>query len=290
MQTPARRPAAPAVVGRTPKKRLGQHFLVDQAILRRIVAAGELTPATVVVEVGPGLGVLTAELLDHAGRVIAVEIDQDLCVHLTKRFGGRPNFHLICSDVLQVPPGEILRQGSASPPYVMVGNIPYYITAPILRHFLETSTPPERLVVMVQWEVAQNLLARPGSMSLLAVAVQFYAEPQLVTRVPPEAFYPPPEVESAVVRLDVRERPAVTVGDDVAGFFSVVRAGFRTPRKQLHNALPQGLWLERGEAPMLLEEANIDPTRRAQTLSLEEWGRLWQAYRRHHPRRTESDQ
>lgn len=270
-----------------PKKSLGQHFLVDQNVLRQIVAAAELRPDTTVVEVGPGLGILTKELLEEAGRVIAVEIDEELCRHLMARFGNHQNFRLICQDVLAVPPREILRQGHAEPPYVMVGNLPYYITAPLLRHFLESDTPPDRMVVMVQWEVAQNLVAKPGAMSLLSVAVQFYAEPRLVVRVPPEAFYPPPEVESAVVRLDVRPHPAVDIQGDVEGFFAVVRAGFRAPRKQLRNALPQGIWMEKGEAPLLLAEAGIDPTRRAQTLTLEEWGRLWRAYRRRHPLRRE---
>jgi 16S rRNA (adenine1518-N6/adenine1519-N6)-dimethyltransferase len=262
--------------------------LISNEVLDAIVEAAALDADSTVIEVGPGRGVVTSELLKQAGNVIAVEIDERLCSHLREVFGDREHFHLLCADVLDVAPSEVLRSGKCSPPYVLVGNLPYYITAPILRHFLEGDEQPARLVIMLQWEVARNILAAPGDMSLLAVSVQFYAEPSLVTRVPANAFYPPPEVESAVIRLDVRSSPAVDVEGDIDGFFSVVRAGFRAPRKQLHNALPQGLWLEPGEADVILREAGIDPMRRAQTMSLEEWQLVWRAYRKRHPRRDQA--
>lgn len=283
---PSRRP--PRSRQYRPKKRLGQHFLLSHEVLERIVEAAEIGPETTVVEVGPGMGVVTRDLVDRAGSVVAVELDEDLCEGLHEQFGTQPNFHLVCADILKVSPEQLLELGHCERPYTLVGNLPYYITAPILRHFLETPCPPSRMVIMLQWEVAQSILAAPGDMSLLGVSVQFYAVPSLVARVPPDAFYPPPEVQSAVIRLDVRAEPAVAVEGDREGFFSVVRAGFRAPRKQLHNSLPQGLWLEPEEPAAILDEAGIDPIRRAQTLGLDEWERVWRAYRRRHPTRPDA--
>lgn len=261
------------------RKSLGQHFLTDGFVLDRIAEAAELRPDEVAVEIGAGPGTLTERLAARAERVLAVEIDQDLCDHLRRTFRDRP-VTVVCADVLSLSPLSLLAAGGAEPPYVVAGNLPYYITQPILRHFLETPDPPDRLVVMVQKEVAESMTAGPGKMSLLGVSVQFYGEPRLLFTVPPEAFEPPPKVASAVVRIDVRPEPAVRV-PDVETFFNVVRAGFSTPRKQIHNALARGLWLPPGGADEILAAAGVDRTRRAQTLSLEEWARLaWEYDRR----------
>ena len=255
--------------GLRPRKGLGQNFLRDERYLHKIVEAADLEPTDVVVEVGPGLGALTRELANRAGRVIAVEIDRGLAEALKTVLAPYPHVTVVNADILDLDPSQLV--GDA--PYKVVANLPYYITSPVLRHFLErTRAKPTLMVVMVQREVAERIVARPGEMSLLAVSVQFYGAPRIVTLVPAQAFYPPPKVDSAVVRIDVYERPAVDC--DPARFFRVVQAGFSQPRKQLHNAIAQRLWLPKEAAPRILEEAGVDPRRRAQTLSLEEWGRI----------------
>jgi 16S rRNA (adenine1518-N6/adenine1519-N6)-dimethyltransferase len=264
-----RRPRGMALPAR-PRKSLGQHFLRDELVLDRIVRESGVQPGGTVLEIGPGTGELTERLLDLSGRVVAVEIDETLCAHLRRRFAGRDNLAIVCAPVLDHTPSELLEEGDARRPYDIVANIPYYITAPILRQFLETHEQPRTMTVMVQREVAESLVAPPGKLSLAGVSVQFYAEARLLFVVPPSAFEPPPKVDSAVVRLDIRPRPAVDV-PDVDAFFEVVRAGFANPRKQLRNALPARMWLPPDSAAALLESAGIDPTRRAQTLSLEEW-------------------
>ncbi len=267
-----------ALAGLTARKSLGQHFLTDRRILRRIVNAARLTPEDTVVEVGAGLGVLTAQLAKRAGKVIAVEVDEALCEHLRRRFEGTPNLSLVCADVMAVSPEELLRAQGARPPYVVAGNLPYNIAAAVLRHFLEASQPPQRMVVMVQKEVAERIVAGPGRMSLLALSIQLYAVPRLLFTVPPSAFRPPPRVESAVLRLDVREEPAVPV-DDVDAFFRILRAGFSAPRKQLRNALSHALGRDAVEIEGAVRRAGVDPTLRAQALSLEQWSALFRALR-----------
>lgn len=250
------------------KKRLGQHFLVDPNVLDRILDAAELSPTDTVIEVGPGLGLLTLALAARAGRVIAIEVDRQLIPVLGETLAGRTNVELVPADILTVDPAQL-----AGGPYLVVANLPYYITSPVLRHFLEAARQPERLVVMVQKEVADRIVAKPGALSLLAVSVQVYGTPRIVTVAPPSAFLPPPEVASAVLRIDVHPAPLVPAGER-EWFFKVVNAGFSHPRKQLHNALSQALWFEPGGATAALETARIDPMRRAQTLSIEEWRRL----------------
>ena len=267
------------VAPRRPRKRLGQHFLTDHHILQRILAAAHLSPGDTVVEVGAGRGILTQSLAQAAGRVIAVEIDEALCEQIRLRLAPYPNVAIVCGDILALPPEELLDRAGAAPPYVVVANLPYYIASAVLRRFLEAQVPPQRLIVMVQAEVAESMAAEPGRMRLLSVATQFYAQPRLLFYVPPRAFRPAPKVRSAVVRLDVRSQPAVAV-DDRDAFFRLVRAGFSAPRKQLRNVLVLGLGLEPSAAETLLAAAAIDAQRRAQTLSIEEWARLHEAWRR----------
>jgi len=259
--------------GLRPRKSLGQHFLSDRRILRRIVAAAEVGPSNAVIEVGAGVGSLTAELAEAGARVAAVEVDEGLCTYLRRRFAGQARVAVICKDVLSLSPGALLAEAGVTPPYLVVANLPYYIAAPVLRHFLEAAAPPQRLVIMVQKEVAESIVAGPGRMSLLGVSVQLYGEPRLLFTVSPSAFYPPPKVTSAVVRLDVAPQPRARV-DDVERFFRVVRAGFSAPRKQLRNALALGLRLDTVAAASLLAIAGIDPRLRAQALSLEQWAAL----------------
>ncbi len=255
-------------LGVRPHKGFGQNFLTSESVLRRIVTAGEVTPDDVVVEVGPGLGHLTHHLARVAGRVIAIEIDRGLAAALRRTYAGTPNVQIVERDVLEVDPAELVDAHS----YKVIANLPYYITSAALRHFLEATPRPTLLVVMVQREVSQRILAAPGDLSLLAIGVQVYGRARLVMRVPANAFYPQPTVESAVLRIDVFDRPAIESPPDK--FFKVVAAGFATPRKQLHNGLAQRLWMPPGEAPRVLEAVGIEPRRRPQTLSIPEWDRL----------------
>jgi 16S rRNA (adenine1518-N6/adenine1519-N6)-dimethyltransferase len=255
------------------RKKLGQHFLVDSRVLEIALEAAALTPDDVVIEVGPGLGILTSELARKAGRVIAVELDERLAAALKKEFTSLHNVTVLNGDILKLDPAGLLEESGGPGGYKVVANLPYYITAPVLRHFLEASLRPQSMVVMVQKEVAETIAARPGRMSLLSISVQFYGKPVIVDYVPAASFYPAPEVDSAVLRIDVSSEPRVTVADE-DGFFGLVRAGFSAPRKQMTNSLAQGLEMSRVEVLPFLEKAGIDPERRAETLSLEEWARL----------------
>ena len=286
--------------GLRPRKGLGQHFLIDPGVPERIADAAALAPADVVVEVGPGLGVLTAALaarLDApaGGRLIAVELDRHLIPLLRERMATYPTFRLVEGDILDLAPADLLRDALPEranpdpPPYKVVANLPYYITSAVLRHFLEAEAPPRALVVMVQREVAERIVARPPAMSLLAVSVQFYAVPRLLFRVPPGAFRPPPKVESAVVRVDLYPPAARPVPDITpAGFFAVARAGFGQRRKQLGNSLAAGLALDKAAVAGALLAAGVAPSRRPETLTLPEWGAVAAALRPLLPRTTAS--
>ncbi len=267
------------------RKGLGQHFLIDEEVLRLIVDTARLTPADVVLEVGPGLGVLTRELVRRAGWVVAIELDDKLANLLKKQLAGFNNITIINDDILKIDPQALLQELKvkftipAGTPfgYKVVANLPYYITSPVLRHFLEASCKPETMIVMVQKEVAEQIVARPGRMSLLSIGVQLYGEPTIVAYVPAQSFYPQPEVDSAILKVVVYPQPAVAIPDKES-FFAVVRAGFSAARKQLANSLAQGSGLSKEEVLPLLEKANILPQRRAETLTLEEWARLWRVF------------
>ncbi len=251
------------------RKGLGQHFLIDSEVLEAIIAAAELKPDDLVVEVGPGLGILTKELAQKAGGVIAIELDDGLAALLKKTLAAFNNVTIVNGDVLKIEPKELVKGRN----YRVVANLPYYITSPVLRHFLEAIAKPQAMVVMVQKEVAEAIAAKPGDMSLLSVSVQFYAKPEIISIVPAESFYPAPEVSSAILKIDVYPKPKVDV--DEKGFFDTVRAGFAAPRKQLANSLAKGLGRDKAEVLPFLQKANIDPSRRAETLTIEEWAELY---------------
>lgn len=254
------------------RKSLGQHFLIDETILKTIIEAAELSPEDTVVEVGPGLGVLTVELARRAGNVIAVELDNELASLLKHRLASHDNLRVINADILKVSPSQLL-EGKSN--YKVVANLPYYITSPVLRYFVEALPQPSLMVVMVQKEVGEAIVAGPGKMSLLAVSLQVYSKPEVVSYVPAQSFYPPPKVDSVILRFDLFSEPAVKVAD-MAGFFEVVRHGFSSPRKQLHNSLAHGLGTKPSEIAPLLKQADIDLKRRAETISLEEWAKLYE--------------
>jgi 16S rRNA (adenine1518-N6/adenine1519-N6)-dimethyltransferase len=252
-----------------PKKSLGQNFLQDPNALEKIANAAHIAPTDTVLEIGAGTGALTVKLAQRAAQVIAVEIDERLLPVLHSQLHDFPNVRVYHADILQVDLDALL----GARPYLVVANLPYYITSKILRHLFEAGNKAQRLILTVQQEVAERLVAAPGEMSLLSVSAQFYGKPQIVARLSPAAFYPRPEVSSAVVRIDLHAKPPVDVPDEEL-FFHVVSAGFGQKRKQLKNSLSSGLAISHAAAADLLVRAGVDPMRRAETLTLEEWAAI----------------
>ena len=255
-----------------PRKALSQNFLTDAAALDAIVEAAELAPGDRVVEVGPGLGVLTRRLLAAGATVIAVELDPRLAAYLRRELGSEPGFELIEADALSLHPRDFF----AGQPFKLIANIPYHITSPLLHAFLEGDRPPLLTVLLVQAEVAARVAAPPGQMSYLSVFVQNVADAEIVGPVAASAFEPAPEVDSAILRLRRRSMPEIPVGPGRETFYRLVQAGFRQRRKQLHNALGRELPVPRPTLGEAFASCGIDSERRAQTLSLPEWACLHQ--------------
>jgi 16S rRNA (adenine1518-N6/adenine1519-N6)-dimethyltransferase len=253
-----------------PRKALSQNFLTDAEVLDVIVAAAELEREDRVVEIGPGLGVLTRRLLAAGAQVLAVELDTRLAAYLRRELEGIDRFELIEGDALDLHPREAFPDEA----FKLVANIPYHITSPLLHRFLEGERPPRLVVLLVQLEVAERIAARPGQMSYLSVFVQNIAAAEVVARVPAAAFEPAPDVDSAVLRLRTRATPAIPPGPRREPFYRLVQAGFRQRRKQLHNALARELPVERSRLDAAFAACAIDSERRAQTLSIEEWAAL----------------
>jgi len=253
-----------------PRKALSQNFLTDGAVLDEIVSAAEVQPGDRVVEVGPGLGVLTRRLLALGASVLAVELDPRLAAYLRRELDGVPGFDLIEADALTLHPRDCFPGES----FKLVANIPYHITSPLLHAFLEGDRPPELTVLLVQAEVADRVAAPPGQMSYLSVFVQNVAEAEVVARVPAIAFEPAPEVDSAILLLRRRGQPVVAPGAAREPFYRIVQAGFRQRRKQLHNALGRELPITPQALQAGLASCQVDPERRAQTLSIAEWACL----------------
>jgi len=270
--------------GFKPRKRLGQHFLIDEAILEHILSAVELSPGEIIVEVGPGLGILTEGLAKRGARVIAVELDSKLVALLKKRLAAFPDVKIIHADILNVTPRQLLQNNlpdsETTPGYKVIANLPYYITSPVLRHFLEAQPRPSEMVVMVQKEVGEAIAAAPGKMSLLSVRTQFYSKPAIISYVPASSFYPPPKVDSVILRLDVYSQPHLIKSgvSDVTSFFDIVMHGFSSPRKQLRNSLAHSLEMPPSQVTSLLKRAGIESQRRAESLNLEEWKELWKSF------------
>lgn len=254
------------------RSRLGQNFLVDYRIAKRIVSAARIADSDEVLEIGPGKGALTRILVQRAPRLVAVELDADLSSSLACRFAERQNFEIVNLDALDFNPADYFER-----PYKVVANLPYYAATPIIRKFITAEPRPESMVVMVQKEVAASIVARPGEMSLLSVMVQLHGESSVLFSAPPKAFKPMPKVRSAVIRIDPYDRPAVAV-DSPDSFIEFVAAGFRAPRKQIRNSLSLGLGASSGSARRALDLAGIDSRRRPATLSLPEWAELYRAW------------
>ena len=253
--------------GLRPRRSLSQNFLTDATALDAIVEAAELTRGDRVVEIGPGLGVLTRRLLASGASVLAVELDPKLAHYLRRELAGSSLFELLEADALRVHPREIF----PGEPFKLVANIPYHITSPLLHAFLEGERPPTLAVLLVQLEVAERIAAPPGQMSYLSVFVQNVASAEVVARVSAASFEPAPDVDSAILRLRRRAAPAVPVGEGREAFYRLVQAGFRQRRKQIHNGLTRELPLSAAEVGAALARCHVTPDRRPQTLSVDEW-------------------
>jgi 16S rRNA (adenine1518-N6/adenine1519-N6)-dimethyltransferase len=253
----------------TTKKSLGQHWLRDEASLDAMVEAAGVGPADTVLEIGPGPGTLTRKLVDRAAQVVAVEFDEALAADLPLR---------VSAQNLQVHNQDILRFDLTTLPtgYKVVANIPYYLTSKLLQVLCESPNPFSDGALLIQKEVAQRVCAAPGAMSLLSVSVQFYCEVGLGPLVPAHLFMPPPKVDSQILMLHFRSQPLFP-NVDTKQFFRVVKAGFSQRRKTLLNSLSSGLHLPRDVTSQILQSVDIEPTNRAQTLSLEQWHKLYQA-------------
>lgn len=268
-----------------PDKALGQNFLVDETVLSRIAASTRPSDSDIILEIGAGTGALTKLLAQEARHVIALELDEKLLPILRSELSEHDNVTVLQGDILALDPAALIEEarreiGMPRATYKVAGNLPYYITSAIIRHLMEAELRPDLMVVTVQYEVAKRIVAAPGDTSVLTVSVQFYGEPELLFRIKSGSFYPRPNVDSAVVRIDVDPSPPLPK-DETDLFFKVVRAGFSQRRKQLHNALSTGLGevLSKDEAADRLDRAGIDHRRRAQTLSVEEWITLTRAVR-----------
>lgn len=255
--------------GLRPDKSLGQNFLQDPIELQKIVAAAEIQPDDAVLEIGPGLGSLTRYLALSAKTVTAVELDRNLLPVLEHVLGPYPNVRLVAGDILKFSPSDLVNAND----YLVVANVPYYITSAIFRHLLEKNPRPRRIVLTIQKEVAERICARPGEMSLLALSIQVYGQPVIAANIPAEAFLPAPKVDSAVIRVDLFPQPVIPA-DRLDRFFRLAKAGFSQKRKTLRNSLSAGLTIPAMEAAHMLESSGIDPQRRAETLSLDEWSKL----------------
>jgi len=255
-----------------PSKGLGQNFLQDNHALKKIISAANLRSSDYVLEIGPGLGSLTRYLSLSARSVTAVELDRKLFPALQVILAPYNNVHLIQGDILRLDPADFMD----SQEYVVVANIPYYITSAVIRHLLESHQNPKRLVLTIQEEVAKRICANPGEMNLLALSVQVYGKPAIMGQIPAEAFYPSPKVDSAILSIEIYAQPAIPI-PHLGRFFALIKAGFSQKRKTLRNSLSGGLRITPEEAEKLLSSAVIDPRRRAETLSLVEWEKLCNA-------------
>ena len=256
-----------------PHKGLGQNFLSDDEVLSGIADAAGIPAGASVLEVGPGLGALTRHLSERAARVVAVELDKDLVPLLRKELASCGNIEIVEGDILKFQPDAYFTDGE----YYVAANIPYYITSAVIRHLLEGKARPKRLALTVQKEVAERIAAAPGKLSLLALSVRVYGSAEIAMIIPASAFYPEPNVDSAVVRIELYDEPLIPA-DEIENFFALAKAGFGQKRKTLRNALSSNLRISGAAAEAKLRAAGIDPSRRAETLTISEWKALMKEF------------
>lgn len=258
--------------GIRPRKKLGQNFLIEMPALRRVVDAAEIQPTDHIMEIGAGIGNLTTLLAQNAARVVAIELDAHLIPILNEVLEPYQNVTIVQGDILELNTNSLMDQ----PGYQVVANIPYYITSALIRHLIESEPKPKRLTLTIQEEVGERVCATPGSMSLLALSVQVYGKPHIAGKIPASAFYPEPKVDSAIVRIDIYASPFIPE-PLLPTFFRLAKAGFSQKRKNLRNAISAGMHWSKDYTEEILTSVSIDPKRRAQTLSLEEWKILTRA-------------
>jgi 16S rRNA (adenine1518-N6/adenine1519-N6)-dimethyltransferase len=278
--------------------KLGQNFLINKTIAQKIVAAADLNADDFVLEIGPGKGILTEELAGCAGKAVAVEIDKELSNLLSNKFSNAGNFKIINEDILKIDLSKLIctyfdchserarraeesnqirslgKLGMTECSYKVIANLPYYITSPVIRMFLEAEYPPQEMILMVQKEVAERIVAKPGKMSILAVSVQYYAEPEILFYVGKENFEPVPKVDSAVIRIKTQEHKNIRIKEQTKKFFRIVKAGFCAKRKTLANNLTNSFYMDKRIIGEKLKAAGILSTVRAQELSINDWKKL----------------
>ena len=264
----------------SPLKRLGQNFLIDKTAIKKVIEATDLQPDDIILEIGPGIGVLTTELAKKAKKVIAVEKDPKMCQILKETLKDFTNVEVIQGDILKISNFQFLISN-----YKVVGNLPFYLTAPVIRKFLESAenSSPQLMVLVVQKEVGQRICAKPGKMSILAVSVQIYAKPEIVSYISKKSFWPQPKVDSAIIKLKVKSEK-LKINRNL--FFRIVKAGFKQPRKQLINNLSKGFppagrqgKIEKEKIKNWLLKNGIEPSQRAETLSIEDWLKLTKTFK-----------
>ena len=247
-------------------KSLGQNFLQDVSALENIALAAEIQEDDCVLEIGPGLGSLTRYLAVSAKEVTAIELDPDMLPPLRAVLKPHQNVRVVHGDILKTVISEIIHKTD----YLVVANIPYYITSAVIRHLLESNPKPRRIVLTIQKEVAERICAKAGDLSLLALSVQVYGKPSIAAIIPADAFHPAPKVDSAILRIDIYDQPLIP-NDLLKTFFKLIKAGFSQKRKTLRNSLSSGLHIPTAESEALLTSAGINFMRRAETLSIDEW-------------------
>lgn len=254
------------------KKKLGQNFLIDRDVLNKIIEAADLDSKDIAIEIGPGLGVLTQELILKAKKVVSVELDDKLASLLKENIRS-DNLEIINSDVLKLNLNSVL---SNYPKYKVVANIPYYITSKIIKLFLTAEKKPESIIVLVQKEVAERICARPGDMSVLALSVQLYGDPNIIGIVDKTSFFPAPEVDSAILKIDNIGYKKPEIDEKV--LFRTIKIGFASRRKTLSNNFAAGFRLNKDKVNDIISSIGIDPGKRAEELSLDEWVKLARAF------------
>ena len=259
-----------------PSRKLGQNFLIDESVIKKFLKAANLKLKDTVLEIGPGPGNLTQEIAGSVKRVIAVEKDPQLIRILNDelRIKNIKNVRIVEGDILKIPHSTFNIPHS----YKVMGNLPFYLTSPVIRKFLESKNPPKQMVFFIQKEVAQRICSRPPKMNFLAVSVQYYAKPEIIAYVSKKSFWPQPKVDSAIIKISKIESQRLKVNTDL--FFEIARAGFSQPRKQLANNLAKKLGLNKEETAGWLRGNKISPSRRAETLEINDWVRLTQSFTR----------
>ena len=265
-----------------PNKRLGQNFLIDKNVLRKIIEAADIKSTDTILEVGPGIGTLTKELAEKASRVIAIEKDPKMVEILKETLKSFNNVEIIQGDILKINAIDYQLQTTN---YKLVANIPYYLTSPLIRKFLEDppshkatdgqgKNPPQEIILMIQKEVAQRICAKPPKMSLLAVSVQFYAEPKIISYVSKNCFLPAPKVDSAIIKIVPQKKQ--NISSDL--FFTVVKAGFSQPRKQLVGNLSKNLKINKEKTTAWMLKNKVEPNKRAEALNIDDWMNLTKSF------------